>query len=1628
MTNFTWQSKRLPLMVLILFGFLLLPVRTMAQEAISIIWDSETGCYQFEDPRKDEQKEPGEDIEDGPCVRVCENSRVNYSLTGDSSNWSSTQWSVAGGTLLSSSTTTCYVQWGTPGNGTVTAEVTKLDGTVETVEICIEIIPAPKAFFGVLPGYVGIPIEACVDEGIFFTNLSTTNGGSDLFSYYWEFGNGDVSSEFQPTYSYSSPGTYTVVLTVTNVCNCTSRYKIPVRVHDFPGIQIKCPSVVCDGEIASYTVEDFVGDICGGNFNWSVDGGTIVSSAPYGPTIDVVWDNVGPSGFGYVTIDATGCDIPCAGPTTIPIPVIQNTGTIVEDLVICENEQTIYKLPQWPSTTFNWSLDANGTGATLIPRQQQNEIVVQTTGNSGTITLSCTYNNTLLNCGGSAELVITIKPKAEINGPTSLCIGTTGGYVLSNGYSGSWVLKRNGLVVSTGSGNSFNYNFTTAGNYILTVSGGAFCKNAQMGIVVNPKETAPTAITGPDETCPGIPVDYSVNNTIPGTVIVWSVDNGTIAGSNQGDEVTVTFGPTGPYAVHAWRESVAEPNCPSDMITKVVTPPTVNAVITGDDEVCSSSYATYQTTYTEGESYFWEVVPATAGSVSSGNGTTIVDILWNEPPVASNPQKVKLTVVKCGVEHYFTYDVDVITTPAANIVAPSTICGGESFPLSISGLTSGTVTWNFGDGSSPVTTSAASTISHTYLNNNGADTDFTITAYVELPNGCINPLNLAQNITVIPAPVASITPAGVYAVCPESAINDILTVNIQSGFGSTSSIKWYHNGLEITSVAGQTSINLASLGYGYGSYHAEVENSNGCTTVTDATIYNGNCVTPCSTGETVTVSGTNNCGIISATATATGSPTTYGWFTQPSSTVISQTAGSAQFQFDESGKYRIYYQATYGSCVVTNYTEVLVPYMPDLKYNVACNGSGGYTLTLLDHSNFYPNNGMDNYQFKVDGSTVYNGAANTYTTTVSPGVHTLDLTIKRNASPAHPACSAATITIDLPAMPDATFTAPLEICENASFDMALVTPQSGLTYEWSFGDGSTNRQPSPSKVYNSYGNKTITLIVTNQYGCTATYSKTINVKQNLLAGTVTASPALACVGSTSTLTYSPGIGSATPTSYEWMQGNVSLGTTAVNTFNVTESGAYWVKVSGAYDCSTDIGVNNQTIVTFVKPTAANISGPDEVCLNSTICLSTPAGPAGTQYTWKKNGSVLPAFNNMTSMSDTATGLTTYTYEVTVSTPNGAGGYCTDTDTHTVTVKPIPGAPGISIVNVECDPAYKVKLEATASGPGTFTWSNGMSGSSIEVLAGGTYQVRFTNEFGCSSTNQIVVPKDPSVHFWNVPSGCYELCEQLLSAGSLGGINMPFPHWEWLFNNSTVDSGSYTSVNPLPLSGYGSGNYSLLLDNGYCKRVSDEVSIAIKDCRECEFRIRVKDIKTEYDGRYCFYIVYFDLYNPYSTPIQVTLSLPNGEGMFVPTSITIPPGSSLQPVQMIPLNGFAGGTVMVYAETTIDGKPCLNRFEIPFPDCAQGRPAAMEDELNGYELVIAPNPAKENVSMNFTYLEKDSEKTIQVYNLLGVMLESYTPAIQNGTWDLNTSRFPAGQYIVVMKENGNILMQKNLIIQ
>jgi PKD repeat protein len=93
-------------------------------------------------------------------------------------------------------------------NATVTNLSTKCDTTM-TRYVVVSI--HPKAAFNISPG--------CQSSFISFTNKTSpdpsTNAGK-LVNYTWDFGNGDVSYDFNPKYAYNKPGTYKVLLRADN--------------------------------------------------------------------------------------------------------------------------------------------------------------------------------------------------------------------------------------------------------------------------------------------------------------------------------------------------------------------------------------------------------------------------------------------------------------------------------------------------------------------------------------------------------------------------------------------------------------------------------------------------------------------------------------------------------------------------------------------------------------------------------------------------------------------------------------------------------------------------------------------------------------------------------------------------------------------------------------------------------------------------------------------------------------------------------------------------------------------------------------------------------------------------------------------------------------------------------------------------------------------------------------------------------------------------------------------------------------------------------------------------------------------------------------------------------------------
>ena len=77
----------------------------------------------------------------------------------------------------------------------------------------------------------------CVNSTISFTNNTLSGFGYNCNGnafYHWDFGDGSISTQSNPTHSYNAPGNYMVVLTATNGVCGTSQDSTPIVVNETP--------------------------------------------------------------------------------------------------------------------------------------------------------------------------------------------------------------------------------------------------------------------------------------------------------------------------------------------------------------------------------------------------------------------------------------------------------------------------------------------------------------------------------------------------------------------------------------------------------------------------------------------------------------------------------------------------------------------------------------------------------------------------------------------------------------------------------------------------------------------------------------------------------------------------------------------------------------------------------------------------------------------------------------------------------------------------------------------------------------------------------------------------------------------------------------------------------------------------------------------------------------------------------------------------------------------------------------------------------------------------------------------------------------------------------------------------
>ncbi|MBK6931519.1 MAG: T9SS type A sorting domain-containing protein [Saprospirales bacterium] len=237
----------------------------------------------------------------------------------------------------------------------------------------------------------------------------------------------------------------------------------------------------------------------------------------------------------------------------------------------------------------------------------------------------------------------------------------------------------------------------------------------------------------------------------------------------------------------------------------------------------------------------------------------------------------------------------------------------------------------------------------------------------------------------------------------------------------------------------------------------------------------------------------------------------------------------------------------------------------------------------------------------------------------------------------------------------------------------FATGTAPITYAWNFGDpgsgaNNTSTLQNPMHQFSGPGTYTVTLVITDATGCTASYSAQVTVTA-IPSVSATSNKSMYCLGETTTLTATPGSG----TGYTFSWGPPINGNLNPISFTHTSPGTYTVVVT-----ATQNGCTATNSVTYtVNPAPQANAGPDQ-----NICqwqLGTLMASGGGTYLWNPGNSTQNPYTTPPVQNTT-----TYTVQVT-----GSNG-CTATDQVTVSVK---------VCDCETNPIVQNgKFETTTAGP------------------------------------------------------------------------------------------------------------------------------------------------------------------------------------------------------------------------------------------------------------------------------------------------------------------------------------------
>jgi hypothetical protein len=869
---------------------------------------------------------------------------------------------------------------------------------------------------------------------------------------------------------------------------------------------------------------------------------------------------------------------------------------------------------------------------------------------------------------GSGSITVNALPTVSLTSAT-ICAGQPATLTATAGLSSYTLISSTGSILTNATG-VFSVTPASATSYTVTGQNSSGCSaTATGGITVTPVPVA--TATSTTITC-NSPATVTGSSSLTGSTYAWTGPGG-FSSSQQSFTTSIV----GTYTL-----IVSSNGCSSTAVTTTVQSNTAAPTVSINSLTLTCAQPTGTLTATTSNSatstYRWSTGETTASIPVISAGLYSVTVTGANGCTASTSTTVQSNT----------------TVPSVSVNSLTLTCAQPSGTLTatVSATANPTYRWNTGATTASINVTSAGPYSVTVTGGNGCVTTAatTVQSNTVVPTVSVNSLTLSCG-----QPTGSLT-----ATTSNSA---------------TSTYRW---------STGETTASIPVISAGL--YSVTVTGANGCTASTSTTVQSNTAV-PTVSINSLTLSCGQPSGTLTATVSATASPT-YRWSTGETTASISVSV---------AGPYSVTVAGSNGcvaSAVTLVQSDTSVPIVTINSLTLTCAQlAGDLTATVSNAVN-------PTYRWSTGETTasINVASAGPYSVTVTDAngcISAATSTVVSNTLA--PAVSVNSLTLTC-AQPNGTLTATVSNAVDA-------------TYRWSTGETTASISVSVAGAYS--------VTVTEANGCASTVA-TI-VQSNTALPTITLnSLTLTCAQTSGTL--SATVSNALNPAYQWSTGETTTAIIAAS------AGPYSVTVTSANGC-----------VVSATTTVQSDGNVPTVSVNSlTLTCAQPVGTLTATVSDAINPTYLWSTGETTaSISATAGGA----YSVTVTGGNGCMAMATttvqsDTAIPTVTVNSLTLTCG--------QPSGTLTAQSGNATNPTYLWSTGETSQTITVAAAGPYSVTVTGENGCEAAASSTVQSDgtvPTVSVNNVVLTCAQT-SGILSATVGSAVN---PVYRWSTGETTT---------------------------------------------------------------------------------------------------------------------------------------------------------------------------------------------------------------------------------------------------